>query len=564
MSRRRNRAPLSSIFDDSRKENERVTKIRKIEEEKLKIAKNKLPEVDDCESLELLNNVQQSWNNTPNSSQSDDCKKHILSCFESNIDENQIQYYLVQNNIDTESRINYALSSVNPPALSVVDNVSTRTVLQPSDQERITQELTEKFDLDDNGRPKNFTMQPFMRTKLREQNFVYGLPLKLIKSISKGGVLNIDDVLPFVKQHQVEMKLDDEQITEFITKATDSPDFNITMQGLLNNESPYDEEYIWYKGVLYINSVDAPEALMDEIKEECPQLHRLLTVSHIGESGTDLLAFRKKMLNELTYLAGATLNIIGILIPFGYCTSYTLEQSCHIVNIKERVNGELYGNINALEVIKNTFVRIGGGIRFQTSISLAGEELSEPVKKDTLGSLYAWCIALESDDVEALKQIWQSLDGDCVEERKYLEWLLAWKLGCTENNFMIRVRRAFWVWACSIRYIARDNVPDVYKAERDLQRTYDEAGLRIAGERFKLGSLLSDTEDSPSEIQKLREQWGGNDLDDNNFHSNDKLEREWNKCVYREREVKLFLALGLVELSHIVDLVMGGDVELLL
>jgi len=64
-----------------------------------------------------------------------------------------------------------------------------------------------------------------------------------------------------------------------------------------------------------------------------------------------------------------------------------------------------------------------------------------------------------------------------------------------------------------------------------------------------------------SEIQKLREEWGGNDLDDKNFHSSDKVERTWNKCTYREREVKLFLALGLVELSHIVDLVMDGVIE---
>ena len=199
---------------------------------------------------------------------------------------------------------------------------------------------------------------------------------------------------------------------------------------------------------------------------------------------------------------------------------------------------------------------------FSISTSLAGEELSEPVKKDTLGSLYAWCIALESGELEALKQIWQSLDGDCDEERKYLEWLLAWKVGCSENNVMQRIRKAFWVWACSVRYIARDNVPDVYKAERELQRTYDDEGLRVGGERFKLGSALSDTEGSLSKIKMLREQWGGNDPDDKNFHSSDKVERVWDKCTYREREVKLFLALRLVELSHIVDLVMDGVVEL--
>ena len=271
------------------------------------------------------------------------------------------------------------------------------------------------------------------------------------------------------------------------------------------------------------------------------------------------------MFTELTCLAGATLNIYGILIPFGYCTSYTLEQSCHLDDIVKRVSGELYGDINALEVIKNTVDRIGGGVQFYTTMSQRCDELREPNKKDGPGSLYAWRRFVENDELEALKKIWLSLDGDCDKERQFLEWLLAWKVGSSKSrNAMERIRRAFWVWTGCVKYIRQDNVQDVNKAEHDLLRTYTEMGLCIGGERFKLETLLSsNTKGSLSEIQKLREQWGGNDLDDNNFHSNDKLKREWNKCAYREREVKLFLALGLVELSHIVDLVMDGVIELL-
>jgi len=548
---RKRRQPLRTKFEEDRNEHSKEKKLRKQEDDILKAAKNELPDIEDSTQLEHLDKVQKSWDNTPRSSQSDDCIRHILNCFDSGLDEGQIKHYLLQKEVDTESRISYALNLVNPGVLSFVDDASKRNLLPPSERVTKIQELTTKLDLNDNGLPKNNF--PITRTNMRKQNPVYGLPLNLIKSNSNNGVLNVEDIPSFVERHQVRMLLNDKQMTDFNTKATHSADFNITMQDLLNNESPYDEEYYWYQGVQYINRVDAPDAIMDKIKKECPHLHRLLNVSHIGESCGDLMLFRKKMINELVYLAGATLIVDGVLIPFGFCTSYTLEQSCHVVNLKERVGGELYGDIDAPREVDAVCVRVGGGVHFQTSISLDGDELSEPVKKDTLGSLYAWCIALESDELEALEQIWQSLDGDCVKERKYLEWLLAWKLGCSENNVMQRIKKAFWVWACSLRYIARDNVPDVYKAERELQRTYDKAGLRVGGERFKLGS---------SEFQKLREEWGGNDLDDKNFHSSDKVERTWNKCTYREREVKLFLALGLVELSHIVDLVMDGVIEL--
>ena len=73
-------------------------------------------------------------------------------------------------------------------------------------------------------------------------------------------------------------------------------------------------------------------------------------------------------------------------------------------------------------------------------------------------------------------------------------------------------------------------------------------------------SLLSDEEDS-SEILKLREEWGGSEPDNTNFHSSECLERELNKCNYSERQVKRFLALGLVTVNELVDLRMAEVVS---
>ena len=82
-------------------------------------------------------------------------------------------------------------------------------------------------------------------------------------------------------------------------------------------------------------------------------------------------------------------------------------------------------------------------------------------------------------------------------------------------------------------------------------------GLRVGGERFKLEEVVSDGDDS-SEIQKLREVWS--ETYRASFEES-KAARKWNKVNYSEREVKLWLALGLIELHEIVELWLEGVIK---
>ena len=62
----------------------------------------------------------------------------------------------------------------------------------------------------------------------------------------------------------------------------------------------------------------------------------------------------------------------------------------------------------------------------------------------------------------------------------------------------------------------------------------------------------------PSEIQKLREEWSETYRD--SFEESNAV-RKWNKVNYSEREVKLWLALGLIELHEIVELWLEGVIK---
>ena len=83
-------------------------------------------------------------------------------------------------------------------------------------------------------------------------------------------------------------------------------------------------------------------------------------------------------------------------------------------------------------------------------------------------------------------------------------------------------------------------------------------GLRVGGERFKLEEVIPDG-DEPSEIQKLREEWSETYRD--SFEEGKAASRKWNKVNYSEREVKLWLALGLIELHEIVELWLEGVIK---
>ena len=183
------------------------------------------------------------------------------------------------------------------------------------------------------------------------------------------------------------------------------------MQKLLNVESDdIKEECFWFRGINYHTKVFTPEKVIEMIKKIRPQLSRLLTAVKIGESGGDLVKFRKKMLNLLTYLAGAILVSNGVLIPVASCRSRTLEQSRHFLELRNRIEGELHGDIDMDEKANDARSRVGG-MMFRTTTKLAGRDLS-PSQNDVTGELYAWKVAWDEGDLKALKSIFSQLDND--------------------------------------------------------------------------------------------------------------------------------------------------------
>ena len=185
------------------------------------------------------------------------------------------------------------------------------------------------------------------------------------------------------------------------------------------------------------------------------------------------MKFRTKMKKFLVYLAGAILvSTNGVLIPVASCRSRTLEQSRHLLELRNRIGGELHGDIDMDEKANEVRVRVGGAM-FHTTTELAGIDLRESVtNNDVTGELYAWKVAWDEGDLEALKSIFSQLDND-RQGRVYIEWLLAWKLGASskDNGALGRVRTAFWVWAKgSVNFMKVGNVANVFPAERELQK----------------------------------------------------------------------------------------------
>ena len=86
-------------------------------------------------------------------------------------------------------------------------------------------------------------------------------------------------------------------------------------------------------------------------------------------------------------------------------------------------------------------------------------------------------------------------------------------------------------------------------------------GLRVGGERFKLEEVVSDGDDSSDQWdpKAIWEEWSETYRD--SFEEGKAASRKWNKVNYSEREVKLWLALGLIEMHEIVELWLDGVIK---
>ena len=148
-----------------------------------------------------------------------------------------------------------------------------------------------------------------------------------------------------------------------------------------------------------------------------------------------------------------------------------LMVSRHFLELRNRIGGELHCDIDMDEKANDARSRVGG-LMFRATTKLAGCDLS-PSQNDVTGELYAWKVAWDEGDLEALKSIFSQLDND-RQGRVYIEWLLAWKLGASskDNGALGRVTKAFWVWAKgSVNFMKVGNVENVFAAECKSCRT---------------------------------------------------------------------------------------------
>ena len=244
---------------------------------------------EDEEQLACLDQVENRWDPTPRNQQSDECKNAILECYASGLGNDEILHYLVDKKVDTKSRITSVLKAINPPFCTYIDIEDRRCVVPPAEREAkgaaATLALRKHLNLNDDDKPSNFTVAASDRIELHKTVTVYGIRLSDFGDEKK--LLNIEDLMSFVKEKQVEMKLSAQRVKELIKSADDTGYFDEEMQVLLNEESDIKEECFWFKGINYHTKVDAPEEVIEMIKKIRPQLSRLLTAVKIGESGRD-------------------------------------------------------------------------------------------------------------------------------------------------------------------------------------------------------------------------------------------------------------------------------------
>ena len=353
------------------------------------------------------------------------------------------------------------LTKEGQPLLHFVKIDSDRRPLPETNRNEITNTLIQRHSslvVDEYNNVKGAFQLSYCKPRSGESNIikVYGISIDRLSPVDDNlfNTETFEDQRQFAKQYQITLSLLEEQVVSAIEQAssTDEPPI-AALQQILNdkyhdNNTPSQEEctrqdFFFFKGVVYFVWIDAPPEVLEMLKETCKDVYEDVMAVKIGESGEDLIAHLKKMMNLLTYLAGAKLCWIAIGIPFGLCSSRMVEQWIHFIKLELRKSGEWHlREVLTLDTIKHILERTGGKVICRGTVSHGGQSGDGNVRtggqEDGPGWIYFFRQLFTEEELKELWKIYQKLSEG--EGKAFIRSLLAFKVGASrDNNYMERL-----------------------------------------------------------------------------------------------------------------------------
>jgi len=406
---------------------------------------------------------------------------------------------------------------------------------------------------------------------------VYGIPLVRLPPVDdnlfSSNNIFVDQRQLFANQYQVTLSLLEVQVVSAIEQASSSDEPPIAALQQILNDTYHDNntlssqgeqrQLFFFKGVVYFVWIDVPLEVLEMLKETCKDVYEDVRAVKIGESGEDLIQHLKKMMNLLTYLAGAKLCWIAIGIPFGLCTSRMVEQWIHFIKLELRKSGEWHSReVLSLETINHILNRTGGKVICRGTLSgnpdgqsgngTVNVGLVEAAGGDGPGWIYFFRQLFTEEELKELWKIYRELSEG--EGRQFIRFLLAFKVGASrENDPALRPRANFWAMVRGRgEFVAVKGFPLVFEQEARFHEHYKRLHLHLCGERFMLVDANGNSV-IESLLKLLR--------NDNRFNIvEDEVQREWSKLNYLEEETKEWIRRDFITLAKFVDMMMRGVV----
>jgi len=545
-------------------------------------------ETNDEEHLSLLRDAIETYDHTSGpKGQSQDFRGAVEACEGAGIELDAITHYIRVNvdafrNIKLSSpyskdnkvqKVKAAVDYDMNVLVRFIENSSERYPLPEEKREDIINVVIQRLSLNvDKGNTLKDTFQlSYRKPSPGERIYVYGIPREMLGLVNQQ-LFNTEtfvDQRAFAKQNQVTLSLTKDQVDLFIERASSSDEPDITaLQQILNDTHntsslPSQEEcsrqYFFFKGVVYLVWIDAPPEVLRMLEERCKELYEDVMAVKIGYSGEDLIQHLLKMLDLLTYLAGAKLCWIAIGVPFGLCSALTVEQWVHFIKIELRKAGEWHvREVLTLQTIKHILERIGGKVicRGGNPDGRSGNgTVRTGRQEDGVGWNYFFRQLFTEEELRELWKMFNELLEGAAKD--FIKFLLAFKVGATlKKDPKKRIRKAFWALVRGRGvFTAVKGFPKVFEQEAKLHRLFRES--QVCCERF-----MMDT-DGNSEIEYgtgLEMEVFLDPLRDNAHYIvvEDEVQRELNKLNYKERETKEWLLKRLISLEKIADMIMKG------
>jgi len=451
------------------------------------------------------------------------------------------------------------------PSLRFVKIDSDRCPLPGTSRNKITSTLIQRLSsvvVDENNNVKGAFQLSYRKPRSGEPNIikVYGIPHVRLPPVDDNlfNTKTFENQREFANQYQVTLSIPEVHVVSAINEASSSDEPPITaLQQILNNyynislpSQGERRQLFFFKGVVYFVWIDAPSEVLEMLKETCKDVYEDVRAVKIGESGEDLILHLKKMMNLLTYLAGAKLCWIAIGIPFGLCSSHMVEQWIHFIKLELRKSGEWHSReALSLETINHILNRTGGKVICRGTVSHGGK--SGICFNDGAGWIYFFRQLHTEEELRELWKIYHKLSEG--EGRAFIRFLLAFKVGASlGKDPMSRPRANFWAFVrgCG-EYVAVKGFPYVFEQEARLHKQFER--FQVCGERY----MLTDANGN-SEIESLLKLLRN---DDRYIIEKGQLHREKEKLNYLlEGETKEWIRRDFISLVEIVDKIMNGVV----